>query len=418
MEIKEEILHKAKLARTASRKLGILSTEVKNNAILKMADDLEKGIARIVEANKEDQENAQKQKRTKAFIDRLFLNEERIKDIASGLREIVKLPDPVGEVVKMWKRPNGMQVGKIRVPLGVIGVIYESRPGVTADAAVLCLKSGNSIILRGGSEAINSNRAIAGILSNAAVSCGIPNGAIQIIEITDREAVTELLKLDKYIDIIIPRGGEELIRMVKENSTIPMIRHDKGLCHTYVDGEADLEMAEKICFNAKVQRPGVCNAMETLLVNKNIADRFLPSMIEKYKKAGVEIRGCKRTKEIVKNIEDAKEEDWNTEYLDLILSVKVVDSIDNAISHIAEYGSGHSEAIVTNNYSNAQKFLKEVDASSVFVNASTRLADGNQYGLGAEMGISTQKLHCRGPMGLEDLTVLKYIVYGDGQIRE
>ncbi|OGL44586.1 MAG: glutamate-5-semialdehyde dehydrogenase [Candidatus Schekmanbacteria bacterium RBG_16_38_11] len=418
MEIKEEILHKAKLARTASRKLGILSTEVKNNAILKMADDLEKGIARIVEANKEDQENAQKQKRTKAFIDRLFLNEERIKDIASGLREIAKLPDPVGEVVKMWKRPNGMQVGKIRVPLGVIGVIYESRPGVTADAAVLCLKSGNSIILRGGSEAINSNRAIAGILSNAAVSCGIPNGAIQIIEITDREAVTELLKLDKYIDIIIPRGGEELIRMVKENSTIPVIRHDKGLCHTYVDGEADLEMAEKICFNAKVQRPGVCNAMETLLVNKNIADRFLPSMIEKYKKAGVEIRGCKRTKEIVKNIEDAKEEDWNTEYLDLILSVKVVDSIDNAISHIAEYGSGHSEAIVTNNYSNAQKFLKEVDASSVFVNASTRLADGNQYGLGAEMGISTQKLHCRGPMGLEDLTVLKYIVYGDGQIRE
>ena len=418
MEIKEEILQKAKLARTASRKLGILSTEIKNNAILKMADDLERGIARIVEANKEDQENAQKQKRTKAFIDRLFLNEERIKDIASGLREIVKLPDPVGEVVKMWKRPNGMQVGKIRVPLGVIGVIYESRPGVTADAAVLCLKSGNSIILRGGSEAINSNRAIAGILSNAAVSCGIPNGAIQIIEITDREAVTELLKLDKYIDIIIPRGGEELIRMVKENSTIPVIRHDKGLCHTYVDGEADLEMAEKICFNAKVQRPGVCNAMETLLVNKNIADRFLPSMIEKYKKAGVEIRGCKRTKEIVKNIEDAKEEDWNTEYLDLILSVKVVDSIDNAISHIAEYGSGHSEAIVTNNYSNAQKFLKEVDASSVFVNASTRLADGNQYGLGAEMGISTQKLHCRGPMGLEDLTVLKYIVYGDGQIRE
>ena len=418
MEMKEEILQKAKLARTASRKLGILSTEVKNNAILKMADDLERGIARVVEANKGDLEDAQKQKRTKAFIDRLFLNEERIKDIASGLREIAKLPDPVGEVVKMWKRPNGMQIGKIRVPLGVIGVIYESRPGVTADAAGLCLKSGNSIILRGGSEAINSNRAIAGILSNAAVSCGIPDGAIQIIEITDREAVVELLKLDKYIDIIIPRGGDELIRMVKENSTIPVIRHDKGLCHTYVDEAADLEMAEKICFNAKVQRPGVCNAMETLLVNKNIAGRFLPSMIEKYKKSGVEIRGCKRTKDIVKDIEDAKEEDWNTEYLDLILSVKVVDSIDDAISHIAEYGSGHSEAIVTNSYSNAQKFLKEVDASSVFVNASTRLADGNQYGLGAEMGISTQKLHCRGPMGLEDLTVLKYIVYGDGQIRE
>ena len=418
MEMKEEILQKAKLARTASRKLGILSTEVKNNAILKMADDLERGIARVVEANKGDLEDAQKQKRTKAFIDRLFLNEERIKDIASGLREIAKLPDPVGEVVKMWKRPNGMQIGKIRVPLGVIGVIYESRPGVTADAAGLCLKSGNSIILRGGAEAINSNRAIAGILSNAAVSCGIPDGAIQIIEITDREAVVELLKLDKYIDIIIPRGGDELIRMVKENSTIPVIRHDKGLCHTYVDEAADLEMAEKICFNAKVQRPGVCNAMETLLVNKNIAGRFLPSMIEKYKKSGVEIRGCKRTKDIVKDIEDAKEEDWNTEYLDLILSVKVVDSIDDAISHIAEYGSGHSEAIVTNSYSNAQKFLKEVDASSVFVNASTRLADGNQYGLGAEMGISTQKLHCRGPMGLEDLTVLKYIVYGDGQIRE
>lgn len=418
MELKELVLQKGKLAKKASRELASLLTGVKNSALLKMADELEKGAARILEANKGDLESAQKQKFPKAFIDRLFLNEERIKDIASGLREIADLPDPVGEVTKMWQRPNGMRIGKVRVPIGVIGVIYESRPGVTADAAGLCLKSGNSVILRGGSESINSNRAIAGILSNAATSSGIPEGAVQIMEVTEREAVTELLKLDTYIDLIIPRGGEELIRFIKENSTIPVVRHDKGLCHTFVDKDADMEMAEKICFNAKVQRPGVCNAMETLLVHRDIAEKFLPSMIKKYKDAGVEIRGCSRTKAVVSDIKDATEDDWKAEYLDLILSVKIVDSIDEAINHISDYGSGHSEAIITSNYFNAQKFLSEVDASSVFVNASTRLADGNQYGLGAEMGISTQKLHCRGPMGLEDLTTQKYIIYGDGQIRK
>ena len=418
MEIKELVSQKGKLAKKASRELATLSTGVKNNALLKMADELEKGAARILEANKGDLENAQKQKFPKAFIDRLFLNEERIKDIASGLKEIAKLPDPVGEGTKMWQRPNGMRIGKIRVPIGVIGVIYESRPGVTADAAGLCLKSGNSVILRGGSESINSNRAIAGILSNAATSSGIPEGAVQIMEMTEREAVTELLKLDTYIDLIIPRGGEELIRFIRENSTIPFVKHDKGLCHTFVDRDADIEMAEKICFNAKVQRPGVCNAMETLLVHKDIAGKFLPLMVKKYKDAGVEIRGCSRTKGVVSDIKDATEDDWRTEYLELILSVKIVDSVEEAISHISDYGSGHSEAIITSNYFNAQKFLREVDASSVFVNASTRLADGNQYGLGAEMGISTQKLHCRGPMGLEDLTSQKYIIYGDGQVRQ
>ena len=418
MKLKELVLQKGKLSKKASRELAALSTGIKNNALFKMADELEKGAARILEANKGDLESAQKQKFPKAFIDRLFLNEERIKDIASGLREIAELPDPVGEITKMWQRPNGMRIGKVRVPIGVIGVIYESRPGVTADAAGLCLKSGNSIILRGGSESINSNRAIAGILSNAATSSGIPEGVIQIVEVTEREAVTELLKLDSYIDLIIPRGGEELIRFIKENSTIPIVSHDKGLCHTFVDRDAEMDMAEKICFNAKVQRPGVCNAMETLLVHKDIAGKFLPSMIKKYKDAGVEIRGCSRTKTVVSDIKDATEDDWKAEYLDLILSVKIVDSIDEAINHISEYGSGHSEAIITSNYFNAQKFLREVDASSVFVNASTRLADGNQYGLGAEMGISTQKLHCRGPMGLEDLTTQKYIIYGDGQIRK
>ena len=418
MKLKELVLQKGKLSKKASRELAALSTGIKNSALLKMADELEKGAARILEANKGDLESAQKQKFPKAFVDRLFLNEERIKDIASGLREIAELPDPIGEITKMWQRPNGMRIGKVRVPIGVIGVIYESRPGVTADAAGLCLKSGNSIILRGGSESINSNRAIAGILSNAATSSGIPEGAIQIMEVTEREAVTELLKLDEYIDLIIPRGGEELISFIKENSTIPVVRHDKGLCHTFVDKDAEMDMAEKICFNAKVQRPGVCNAMETLLVHKDIAGKFLPSMIKKYKDAGVEIRGCSRTKAVVSDIKDATEDDWKAEYLDLILSVKIVDSIEEAIKHISEYGSGHSEAIITSNYFNAQKFLREVDASSVFVNASTRLADGNQYGLGAEMGISTQKLHCRGPMGLEDLTTQKYIIYGDGQIRK
>ncbi|OGL46755.1 MAG: glutamate-5-semialdehyde dehydrogenase, partial [Candidatus Schekmanbacteria bacterium RBG_16_38_10] len=322
MKLKELVLQKGKLSKKASRELAALSTGIKNNALFKMADELEKGAARILEANKGDLESAQKQKFPKAFIDRLFLNEERIKDIASGLREIAELPDPVGEITKMWQRPNGMRIGKVRVPIGVIGVIYESRPGVTADAAGLCLKSGNCIILRGGSESINSNRAIAGILSNAATSSGIPEGVIQIVEVTEREAVTELLKLDSYIDLIIPRGGEELIRFIKENSTIPVVSHDKGLCHTFVDRDAEVDMAEKICFNAKVQRPGVCNAMETLLVHKDIAGKFLPSMIKKYKDAGVEIRGCSRTKTVVSDIKDATEDDWKAEYLDLILSVK------------------------------------------------------------------------------------------------
>lgn len=418
MDIKKMVLKIAKNAKLVSKKLRTLSTDMKNNALLNMADSLEKNAHIIIEANKKDIKNAKEKGLSKAMIDRLTLDKKRIKTMADGLREVVALPDPVGEVLRMWKRPNNLQIGKMRVPIGVIGIVYESRPNVTVDTAGLSLKAGNAIILRGGSEAIHSNIAITKILREALKSTQIPENSIQLIDVTDRAAVTEMLKMDKFIDLIIPRGGPALINMVAKNSLIPVIKHDKGLCHVYIDDGADLRIAEKIAFNAKVQRPGVCNAMETLLVNEKIAKSFLPKFSKKLADAGVEIRGCSQTKRLLPSVKKATKKDWDTEYLDLILSIKIIKDIDEAIEHISIYGSGLSEAIVTTNYNRARKFLNEVDSSAVFVNASTRFTDGNQFGLGAEMGISTQKLHARGPMGLEELTSTKYIIFGEGQIRE
>jgi len=335
-----------------------------------------------------------------------------------GLREIAALPDPVGKVTSMWRRPNGLLVGRMRIPLGVIGIIYESRPNVTVDASALCIKSGNAVILRGGSESIHSNLAIASILQDVLRESPLPDKAIQVIPFTDREAVTTLLQLDEQIDLIIPRGGEELIRAVVAQSKIPVIKHYKGVCHIFVDATADINMAINICTNAKVQRPGVCNAMETLLVHADIAPSFLPKIAEKLQKAGVLIKGCEKTRKILKNIDAATEEDWYSEYLDLILSVRVVPSIDAAVEHIEKYGSMHTESIITKDYANSQRFLSEVNSSTVLVNASTRFSDGFELGLGAEIGISTTKLHAFGPMGLEELTTSKFIIYGDGQVRK
>jgi glutamate-5-semialdehyde dehydrogenase len=418
MDIKQYISDKAKNAKTAARALATVSTEVKNNALLKMADGLEAESAKLIAANAKDLEAAEKKGLSKAMIDRLMLNADRIKAMANGLRAVAALPDPVGEVLKLQRRPNGMEVGKMRVPIGLIGIIYESRPNVTADSAALCLKSGNGVLLRGGSESVHSNIAIVEVLSKAGAEAGIPESAISFIDNPDRACVMEMLKQNKYVDLIIPRGGEELIRMVSENSTIPVIKHDKGVCHVYVDSKADLSMAEEICFNAKVQRPGTCNAMETMLVHQDCAKTFLPSCVAKMQKAGVEIRGCAKTKAIVSTIKDAIAKDWDTEYNDLVLNVKIVSSMQEAMAHIATHGSQHSEAIVTNDYTNAMQFQREVDASAVFVNASTRLNDGYEFGLGAEIGISTTRIHARGPMGLEELTSTKFIVFGNGQIRE
>jgi glutamate-5-semialdehyde dehydrogenase len=418
MDIKELVLEKAKNAKKASRILANTSTAIKNKALTAMADGLINAKDELKKENEKDIAYAKEKGLSSALIDRLALNDKRIEGMASGIKEIVALPDPVGEVTRMWKRPSGLKVGKLRVPLGVIGIIYESRPNVTADAVGLCIKSGNSIILRGGSEAINSNIAISNILMKSAIDAGLPEGCIQLIEITDRQAIMDLIKLDQYIDLLVARGGFELIKVISENATIPVAKHSAGVCHTYVDIGADLKMAEDISFNAKVHRPGVCNAMETLLVHKAVAEKFLPPMIKRYKEAGVEIRGCAETKKIVPDILDATEEDWYTEYLDLILSIRVVKDIDEAIDHIMTYGSHHSDAIVTEDYSRSMRFLNEVDSAAVYVNASTRFTDGNEFGLGAELGISTQKLHSRGPMGLEDLTSQKYIIFGNGQIRQ
>jgi glutamate-5-semialdehyde dehydrogenase len=418
LDIKQYVSDKAKKAKAASRALANISTEIKNNALFKMAAGLEKESAKVLAENKKDLVAAEQKGLPKAMIDRLTLNNERIKAMADGLREVAALPDPVGEVLGIRRRPNGMEVGKMRVPIGLIGIIYESRPNVTADSAALCLKSGNGVILRGGSEAVHSNTAIVEVLSRAGADAGIPEGAVSFIENPDRACVMEMLKLNQYIDLIIPRGGEGLIRMVSENSTIPVIKHDKGVCHVYVDSHADLAMAEEICFNAKVQRPGTCNAMEAMLVHQDVAKTFLPAIIGRMKKAGVEIRGCAKTKAIVPDIKDATDKDWDTEYNDLIVNVKTVGSMEEAMEHIAAHGSQHSEAIVTNDYRNAHRFQREVDASAVFVNASTRLNDGFEFGLGAEIGISTTRIHARGPMGLEELTSTKFIVYGNGQIRK
>ncbi len=418
MDIKQMVLGKAKAAKEAARILAGVSSAVKNDALMAMADGIMSATEELKRENEKDLKYAEEEGLSSALIDRLTLTDKRINGMASGLREIAVLPDPVGEVTRMWQRPNGLQIGRIRVPLGVIGIIYESRPNVTADAAGLCLKSGNSIILRGGSEAINSNTAIARILVQAATASGLPEGCIQPIDVTDRQAVMEMLKLDEYIDLIVARGGPGLIKTVTENSKIPVAKHSAGVCHTYVDADADLGMAEEICFNAKVQRPGVCNAMETMLVHRDVAEEFLPKMIGRFMEAGVEIRGCPEVRKIISHVPEATEEDWRTEYLDLILSVRVVSDIDEAIDHIMTYGSLHSDAIVTRDYQRARRFLKEVDSAAVYVNASTRFTDGNEFGLGAELGISTQKLHSRGPMGLEDLTSQKYIIFGNGQIRE
>lgn len=413
-----DVAKKAKLAKKASQSLAVLSSAQKDEALEAMAYALESNISKLIAENKLDVSMAEENKRPRALIDRLILNEERIKAMAQGLRVIKSLPDPVGEVISQWKRPNGLEVGQKRVPLGVVGIIYESRPNVTADAIGLCIKTGNAVVLRGSSEAIHSNKAIVKIMTEAAYNAGIPNGAIQLIEDTSRQSVQELIKLNGLIDVVIPRGGAGLIKTVIENATVPVIETGVGNCHVYVDGECDHDMALDIVVNAKTQRPGVCNAAETLLVDKAIAKEILPRLIEKLQEKNVEIRGCEKTLEIVPQVKAASLEDWSTEYLDYILAVKVVDGVDDAIDHINSYGSGHSEAIVTSNYFNAEKFLNYVDAAAVYVNASTRFTDGGEFGYGAEMGISTQKLHARGPMGLKELTTIKYIIRGQGQIRE
>ncbi|MDD5450291.1 MAG: glutamate-5-semialdehyde dehydrogenase [Desulfovibrionales bacterium] len=417
MDIRKLMLDMAKAARDAGRVVAKLPTDTKNNILLSMAEELAKQTKEIQKANEKDFRAAKKKGLSAAFIDRLTLTNKVIKAMAEGLAEVAALPDPVGEVLRMWRRPNGLQVGRMRIPLGVIGMIYESRPNVTVDAAALCLKAGNAILLRGGSEAIYSNLVLAGVLQKSLGNFKVPGEAIQVIPVTDREAVKEMLLLEQHIDLIIPRGGESLIRFVAENSRIPVLKHYKGVCHIFVDESADIEIARRVCYNAKVQRPGVCNAMETMLVHEKIARDFLPAMAGDFARAGVELRGCPKTRKILPQAVPATEEDWPAEYLDLILAVRVVKGMDEAIRHIACYGSNHTEAIITSDYGRARKFLNDVDSSVVLVNASTRFNDGGQLGLGAEIGISTSKLHAFGPMGLEELTGTKFIVFGDGQVR-
>ncbi|MBP7230916.1 MAG: glutamate-5-semialdehyde dehydrogenase [Syntrophaceae bacterium] len=418
MDLQKTVKEIAKDAQTASRRLSRMSSNAKNDVLLKMADELGKRRHFILEENGKDVTQARHKGLSSAMIDRLTLKDATLEAMAKGLHEVAALPDPVGQVTSMWRRPNGLLVGRMRIPLGVIGIIYESRPNVTVDASALCLKSGNAVILRGGSEAIFSNLAIASVLQDVLRESPLPDKAVQVIPFTDREAVTAMLQLEEYIDLIIPRGGEELIRAVVAQSRIPVIKHYKGVCHLFVDKTADMDMAVSICVNAKAQRPGVCNALETLLVHEDIAPLFLPKAADSLRKAGVLLKGCEKTRKILDSIEAATEEDWYAEYLDLILSVKVVASMDEAISHIEKYGSLHTESIVTKDYTNAQRFLNEVNSSTVAVNASTRFSDGFELGLGAEIGISTTKLHAFGPMGLEELTTSKFIIYGDGQIRK
>lgn len=415
--ISEQIKLIAGAARQASFTMARLSTTAKNELLIRMADALVANTEALIEENAKDLEAGSAKGLSAAMLDRLMLNEARIIGIADALHEVAALPDPVGEVTKMWKRPNELMVGKMRIPLGVIGIIYEARPNVTADAAALCLKAGNSVILRGGSEAIHSNLAIAGILQEEMAKKNIPSAALSVIPFTEREGVLEMLKQEESIDLIIPRGGESLIRFVVENSRIPVIKHYKGVCHVFVDATADFAMAERIIVNGKTQRPGVCNALETILIHKDIAETFIPAIAEVLGQYKVEMRGDETFRQFAPEAKPATEEDWHAEYLDLILACKVVDDIDDAINHINAYGSLHTESIITKDYANSQRFIREVNSSCVMVNASTRFSDGNQLGLGAEIGISTTKLHSFGPMGLEDLTTTKFIVYGEGQIR-
>ncbi len=418
MSITEELTALGRRARAAGRIVARLSTTVKNNALLAMADGILSKTDFLQAENEKDLAAGREKGLSDAMIDRLRLSDKVLNSMAVSLREVAALADPIGEVTGMWKRPNGLLVGKQRIPLGVVGIIYESRPNVTSDAAALCLKSGNAVVLRGGSEAIHSNLAVASVLHEACERVGVPKAAIQVVETTDREAVLAMLRLEDYIDVIIPRGGEGLIRFVVENSKIPVIKHYKGVCHVYVDEHADMEMALDIAFNAKVSRPGVCNAMETLLVHKSVAGEFLPLLYKRLSASGVEVRGCTETCRILDGVKEAAEEDWATEFLGLVLAVKVVDDFSAAVTHIEEYGSLHTESIVTKDYATAQRFLREVNSSTVMVNASTRFSDGFELGLGAEIGISTTKIHAFGPMGLEELTTRKFIVYGEGQIRE
>lgn len=418
MSAGKDIVTIVKRAKSASQELGLLNTTLKNEILRNMAKDLLKFSSLIKKANDKDLKQAKKMKRAAAFMDRLTLTDKRIAAMSKSLMDIAKIEDPVGKVTETTKRPNGLVIKKVRVPIGVIAIIYESRPNVTSDCVGLCLKSGNSVILRGGSEAVNSNIAVFEILFKSIKRFGLKEGCINILKNTSHSFVRELLKQDKFVDLVIPRGGEALIREVAENSKIPIIKHYKGICHVYVDESADLNMAHKIAINAKVQRPGVCNAMETLLVHRNIAARYLPVLIHELKSYNVEIRGCNVTRKIAKGVKAAKEKDWHTEYLDLILSVKVVSSLSEAINHIRRYGSQHSEAIIAGNRSKAARFLREVDSAAVYVNASTRFTDGGEFGMGAEMGISTDRLHARGPMALKELTTYKYIVFGNGQVRK
>ena len=406
------------LARQAARELATCSTTLKNNALLAMATALEQNQPRILAANALDLSAGEIKGLSASLLDRLRLTPPRIEAMADGLRQVAALPDPIGECLSGMRRPNGLDIQKVRVPFGVIAMIYEARPNVTVDAAGLCLKTGNAVILRGGSEAIESNKVLAGILIDAAKLAGLPGGAIALVETTDREAVNIMLKMNRFIDAIIPRGGAGLIRTVVENSTVPVIETGIGICHTFVDESADLQMAADIAFNAKVSRPGVCNSMETLLVHRAVAEALLPKLLERYAQAGVELRGCSETATYHAAVKPATEEDWATEYLDFILSIKVVDSIAEAIAHIDRFSTKHSEAIVTRDYENARRFQQQVDAAAVYVNASTRFTDGFEFGFGAEIGISTQKLHARGPMGLVELTSIKYLVSGNGQIRQ
>jgi glutamate-5-semialdehyde dehydrogenase len=417
MTIREEMQRIALDAKAAGRVLATLSSGVKDEMLGRMAAALEENVPSLLAANELDLSAGRAKGLSAAMLDRLALDAKSVRAMAAGLREVAALPDPVGEVTSMWRRPNGLQVGRMRIPLGVIGIVYESRPNVTADAAALCLKSGNAVILRGGSEAIHSNRAIGALLQQVLAELHLPAAALQVVTTTDRDAILELLKLDEEIDLIIPRGGESLIRFVAEHSRIPVIKHYKGVCHVFVDASADFAMAEEIALNAKVQRPGVCNSMETLLVHQDIAPDFIPRIATALGAAGVEIRGCPTVCSLVPAAKAATAEDWAAEYLDLILAVKVVQDLDAALDHINTYTSLHTEAIITSDYANSQRFIREVNSSTVMVNASTRFADGNQLGLGAEIGISTTKLHSFGPMGLEDLTTRKFIVFGNGQIR-
>jgi glutamate-5-semialdehyde dehydrogenase len=418
MSLKEEVLRIARATHKAAAAAAILSMTAKEKILTDMARKLRERRSYLQEENRKDLEVAKTKGLSPAMLDRLTLSDKVIEQTAEGLEEIAKFPDPVGETVRMWVRPNGMKVGRMRIPLGVVGIIYESRPNVTADAGALCLKAGNAVILRGGSEALNSNQALVGLFKETLKENEVDDNIVNLLPTTDREAILFMLQLEDLIDLIIPRGGEDLIRFVAQNSRIPVIKHYKGVCHLYVDAAADLEMALKLTVNSKVQRPGVCNALETLLVHKSVAAEFLPAAAEQLVAAGVELRGCEKSRAIVNSMQVASEDDWYAEYLDLILAVRVVDDIDQAIHHIVTYGSLHTEAIVTRDYAASQKFLKEVNSSSVIVNASTRMSDGSVYGLGAEIGISTTKIHAFGPMGVEDLTTTKFIVLGEGQIRE